>query len=376
MGQLYGDGAGNKLEAAKQAIQSTNDIISGWGNGSQFGLISYYGGQNGVGNPPTYEVITSNQLAFRPFWGGLTSDITTFNNKLNALSANGSTPTYHALDFSEAEMVADNSNGRIATFILLTDGVPTISSERFSFNDSDVQNVSIRDAQGEFRSPADVRVDGGSGGAPGYFNGEPLADIMEEINNIKSNHPDYIFHAIGIQGQGINTFNSDILEYVAAAGGGIFADSSDLTTLSQSLEQVVQDTACTTEPTVTQLANFDATPNEAGDEVLVTWDTVSEVDTAGFDLYRTTDSSVVREPNRNASQYEKVNDELIVSQAGPNGEGVSYEWLDQDLDPNMTYDYLLVEVKKDGTSATYEEEVEPREIELNNMIFLPLLQSQ
>jgi hypothetical protein len=375
MGQLY-PGAGNKLEAAKQAIQSTNDVISGWGNGSHFGLITYRGGQNGVGSPPTYEVFTTNELAFRPFWGGLTNNITTFNNELSPLSANGSTPTYHALDFSEGEMLLDNSNGRTPIFILLTDGVPTISSERYSFNDADVQAVPIKNPDGTFRSAADVRVDGGAGGAPGYFNGEPLADMMEEIDSIKSNHPDYIYHAIGIQGNGNNTFNSEILEYVAFAGGGIFADPSDLTALSESLEQAVQDSACTTQSAVTQLANFKTTSNEAGHEVLVTWDTVTEVNTEGFNLYSTTDSNAVREPNRNAldpSLYEKLNDELIPSKAGPNGEGASYEWLVQGLDPNTTYYFLLEEVKKEGTTTTYEEEVDPSEI---NILFLPLLQSQ
>jgi hypothetical protein len=372
MGQLYG-GASNKLEAAKQAIQSTNDVISGWGNGSRFGLITYRGGQNGVGSPPTYEVFTTNRLAFRPFYGGLTDNMTDFNNELSPLSANGSTPTYHALDFSEGEMLLDNSNGRTPIFILLTDGVPTISSERFSFNDADVQAVPIRDGSGGFRSAADVRADGGSGGAPGYFNGEPLADVMEEMDAIMQAQPDYTFHAIGIQGQTGNTFNSEILEYVAFAGGGIFANSADLTALSQSLEQAVQESACST-PTVTQVTSFDASLNQEEDEILVTWETTVEVDTEGFNLYRTTDS--VSRHATLTGELEKLNEELIPSQAGTNGQGALYEWADQNIEPNTTYHYFLEEVKSEGENIIYEEEVLPNEVEVENMIFLPILRTQ
>jgi hypothetical protein len=376
MGQLYGDGAGNKLEAAKQAIQSTNTLISGWENGSRFGLITYYGGQNGVGNPATYEVVTTNQLAFQPFWGGLTSSEADFNNKLNSLSANGSTPTYHALNFSKPEMAADSSGGRLPTFILITDGVPTISGERYSFNDSDVQAISIQDEQGNFRSAAEVRVDGGSGGAPGYFNGEPLADVMEEIDAIMQAQPDYTFHAIGIQGQAANTFNSELLEYVAFVGGGIFADPTDFTALTEVLEQAVEESACTTPPSVTQLTNFDTTLNEEGDEILVTWQTVVEVDTEGFNLYRTTDPELQRHSTLTEG-YEKLNDELIRSQAGANGQGTLYEWPDSDnIENNTTYHYLLEEVKRDGESTPYEEEIAPNQVELQNMLFLPILRTR
>jgi hypothetical protein len=365
MGQLYGDGTGNKLEAAKQAIENTNALISTWANGSRFGLLTYVGGQNPENESGTYAVGTTNQLAWRPLRGGLTDNISTFNDKLNQITTpHGSTPTYHGLDFSEVEMGTDNSNGRLATFILLTDGVPTISRERYSFNDSDVQGVSIKDGQGGFRSEADVRIDGGPGGPSGHYNGEPLADVMAEIVSIKSNQPDYTFHAIGIQGQEGNTFNPEILEYVAFTGGGIFAAPNDLSTLTQALEQAVQDTACNTQPTVTQLASFETTANQEGDEILVTWETTFEVDTEGFNLYRTTDSEATR-----SSGDVKLNEELIPSQAGANGEGALYEWPDQDIEPNTTYHYLLEEIKSDGESTLYEEEIPSNE----NMLFLPIL---
>jgi hypothetical protein len=354
MGQLYA-GSGNKLEAAKAAIQYTNDIVSGWGNGSEFGLMTYYGGQNGVGNPATYEVVTTNQLAFRPFWGGLTNNLTDFNNKLNALSANGSTPTYHAIDFSQGEMEADHAGSNLPVFILLTDGVPTISSERYSFNDADVQDVLLKNPDGTFRTAAEVRATGQEG-PTGYYSGEPLADVMEEIVAVKGEQPDFTYHAIGIQGEGNNTFNSALLEYLAFIGEGIFADPASLSNLQDVLLAAVNDTGCTTQASATQMTNFDTTLQEGEEEeddaILVEWETNVEVDTLGFNLYRRIEQAGRRSTSQGddgpAPDYEKINDEFISSQAGLNGEGAEYEWLDQEIEAGLTYDYLLEEVKEEG----------------------------
>jgi hypothetical protein len=384
MGQLYGGDAGNKLEAAKQAIQSTNQIVSGWGNGTKFGLITFRGGQNGVGSPPTYEVFTINQLAFRPFWGGLTNNLTSFNNKLTPLSPNGSTPTYDALDFSEGEMLADHIGSNLPVFILLTDGVPTISSERYSFDDASVQNVQIKNPNGTFRTAAQVRASGPEG-PTGYHAGEPLADVMEEIVAIKAARPNYTYHAIGIQGQGSNTFNPEILEYVASIGGGIFAQSNNVDHLQNALEQAVNDTGCTTQAPATQMMDFDITvqegdvEDEEDDAILVTWETNVEVDTLGFNLYRRVEEAEGRTSQGDdvPDGYEKVNDELIPSQAGLNGEGAYYEWLDQDIDSDLTYEYLLEEVKEEGAGEPEvypeKEDEEAEEALPGHLIFLPLL---
>lgn len=240
MGQFY-EGADNKLAAAKEAIMLANSFLNDAASESpwmdnRIGLISFYGGQNGNGNPPTYAVETLNKLAFRPFWGGLTDDFSAFDNKLLALSAHGSTPTYHALDFAKAEMAEDNEGGRKPVIVLLSDGVPTLSSERYSFDDSDVQAVPVRNGTG-FRSIDEVRVDGGSGGAPGYFNGEPLADVMEEVQQGALLHSidNLNIHTVAIQGIEGNTFQKDILEYVAAYGGGYSYEDDEVLDLGQSI---------------------------------------------------------------------------------------------------------------------------------------------
>jgi hypothetical protein len=372
MGQLY-PGAGDKLQAAKQAIQTANSVIQGWNNGSRVGLLTFSGGTNGVGSPPRYDITKSNQTSFRPFWGGLTDNFTKFDDKLNPLTPGGSTPTYHALDYSEGEMLADNAGGRIPVFILLSDGVPTLSSERYSFADAQVKEVHVIDpATGQFRPIEDVRQDGGPGGAPDYFNGEPLADVMEEINALKTDRPEYIYHAIAIQGDSNNTFNPEVLQYVAHVGEGVFAEASNLSVLEAALEAAVQDSACSTPPSATQLTSFEAMAQ--GDDMLVTWQTVFEVDTQGFNLYRTTEEGNMGRAINNegpGSEYEKVNSSLIPAQALTGG-GALYEWLDEQVDSNERYSYLLEEVKNDSTTTLYEEE---EEAQIPNQIFLPLLSS-
>ncbi|MFZ1508374.1 MAG: hypothetical protein WAV74_16490, partial [Anaerolineae bacterium] len=103
-------------------------------------------------------------------------------------------------------------------------------------------------------------------------------------------------------------------------------------------------------PLSAPLASFDAT--QSGDAILVTWETVSEIDNLGFNLWRGTS------PNAPDVQ---LNSTLIPSQAPGSSQGFSYEWLDAaNLVNNTTYYYWLEDVDIAGVvtrhgpiSATY-----------------------
>jgi hypothetical protein len=87
------------------------------------------------------------------------------------------------------------------------------------------------------------------------------------------------------------------------------------------------------EPTAVRLASFQATPSRGG--ILVTWETASELDNLGFDLYR-------RAPGQGAP--EKLNEVLIPSKCPGGVVGQSYDWFDPAVQGGLTHLYYLEDV--------------------------------
>jgi hypothetical protein len=87
------------------------------------------------------------------------------------------------------------------------------------------------------------------------------------------------------------------------------------------------------------LADFNAA--QVHDHILVTWETTSELNNRGFNLYRGTSD---------AGPDVQLNGALIPSQSQGNPSGFIYTWEDRrDLAPGMTYYYWLDDVDIDGT---------------------------
>ena len=89
------------------------------------------------------------------------------------------------------------------------------------------------------------------------------------------------------------------------------------------------------------LANFEAAAR--ANDILVTWETASETDNLGFNLYRATTPD---------GTPEQLNGELIPSQA-PGGGGASYEWVDVNVEVGVTYYYWLEAVDIQGNGSPY-----------------------
>ena len=87
-------------------------------------------------------------------------------------------------------------------------------------------------------------------------------------------------------------------------------------------------------PTAVELLSFTARPE--GRAILVQWETASEIDNAGFNLYRAT--SLEGEKNR-------LNANLIPSQVPPGSPiGAEYSWLDSKVVSGTVYYYWLEDV--------------------------------
>ena len=92
-------------------------------------------------------------------------------------------------------------------------------------------------------------------------------------------------------------------------------------------------------PTLIKLVSFTATPKSG--KVIIQWSTESEIDNAGFNIYRATAED---------GQYTKINFSLIPAE-GSTTQGASYEFTDSGLKNRKTYFYKLEDIDTNGIST-------------------------
>jgi hypothetical protein len=78
-------------------------------------------------------------------------------------------------------------------------------------------------------------------------------------------------------------------------------------------------------------------------KVFINWSTASEIDNAGFNIYRATAED---------GEYAKINSALIAAE-GTSTQGASYEFIDRDVRNRKTYCYKLEDIDPNGTSTMH-----------------------
>jgi hypothetical protein len=96
-------------------------------------------------------------------------------------------------------------------------------------------------------------------------------------------------------------------------------------------------------PTAVKLVRFEVWP--AGAALHVEWETASELDNLGFNLYRS---------DAPGGDYIRLNDTLIPSQSPGSPAGAVYTWLDEEVEPGTTYYYKLEDVDVHGASTLHD----------------------
>jgi hypothetical protein len=94
-------------------------------------------------------------------------------------------------------------------------------------------------------------------------------------------------------------------------------------------------------PTVIEPASFTATPYRKA--VILEWQTESEIDNIGFNLYRSESEK---------GGYIRINESLIPAEGSP-PQGASYEFVDSDVKNRKTYWYKLEDVDLNGTATMH-----------------------
>jgi hypothetical protein len=96
------------------------------------------------------------------------------------------------------------------------------------------------------------------------------------------------------------------------------------------------------QPTTVDLAAFGAAPQCNG--VVLTWETASELDNLGFNIYRA---------ESRAGQLVKINQGLVASQDPGSTVGAAYAFLDESAAPGTTYYYWLEDIDASGTATKH-----------------------
>jgi len=97
----------------------------------------------------------------------------------------------------------------------------------------------------------------------------------------------------------------------------------------------------THEPTVITLSSFIAEPMNGS--VFLFWETASEIDNVGFNLYRS--------ESKNGG-LTLLNDDIIIAEGSPT-EGMSYEFIDENVQNRTTYYYMLEDIDIYGISTLH-----------------------
>jgi len=107
----------------------------------------------------------------------------------------------------------------------------------------------------------------------------------------------------------------------------------------------VQDTAVLLldpDPTAIELTRFEAVAQDDG--ILIEWETATEMDNLGFNLYRSTAAN---------GEYVLLNGALIPTQVPGATFGATYTWLDDSAVPGVTYFYKLEDVNIEGQATLH-----------------------
>lgn len=148
-----------------------------------------------------------------------------------------------------------------------------------------------------------------------------------------------------INGNAIRTFKQDSLNDLnVPVNGVVWIRWTGNRSSFNSDDGIGIDDFAIVEATAIELASFGATANGDG-TVAVAWTTSTEIDNAGFNLYRNT------APSFDVHAAVQLNATLISTQ-GQFGQGATYEWIDSDVTPGVWY-YFLEEIDLSGVGSLH-----------------------
>ncbi len=229
----FPDGAAmlSRLEAAQLAISEIHGQLTADGDGSRAALVTFAGFRTPEENLASGAVVAS----------GLTDDLPAIGDLVNALQvadiqSGDTSPLALALAAARELLQTEADETHQQAIVLLTDGIPNIDAAGRGpdgYELDELQALSLDDGRGRYRPWSEVAWSGGFNGLLGTFDGEPLANVMAEIERAKQVLPSLRIYGLGLEGDGfdLGTFNGDLLEYGAHVTGARAFSVGDTATL-------------------------------------------------------------------------------------------------------------------------------------------------
>ncbi len=253
--------------------------------------------------------------------------------------------------------VALQTNGKIVAageahtgsnedFILTRYEVAAISSATIADGSSaTLQNVTITNRSGTACTFTTTKYPVPPGGAPADEGELPIHwDLSTDCTTYNF---DLVFGYTDVElANGKNVVEGDLRAYRSTDGiytlvtSTVNTGANAVTALG--VTQLSRWALASNMPLAVDLASFTATAT--GDGVVLAWETVSENDLLGFNLYR------MEAPGAAAV---KLNDALIPAQAPGTGEGRMYAWVDATAEPGVAYWYAPEDIALDGTATRH-----------------------
>ncbi|MEM9554297.1 MAG: choice-of-anchor A family protein [Acidobacteriota bacterium] len=208
-------GNGTKFEAARMAWMTLNDSLSALGNGSRAALVTF----SGKGNVPFN---TTSAVRVRT---GFTGDFVYMDSVVDSLDMSEIPPeasTPLPLAFETVRDVFANQHDPLHTPVVvwISDSLPNIDltgEGPHEYPLEVLQEIPLRDQSGVWRSIGDVAWSGAYQPTTDTYQGEPLANSMEQVQLFKGEEPEVRIFGITIMGDGVGlgTYSFELNQYAA-----------------------------------------------------------------------------------------------------------------------------------------------------------------
>lgn len=279
-------------------------------------LVASIPGNQGMEIPDTSTTIVISEFRTRGPSGAADEFIEIFNLSQNAVAIGGWV------------IVGSNSSGATSIRATIPSGVTLSSGCRYLFTNSGSYSGST---PGDQTYATGVTDDGGIA----LCTASGCATIIDQVGMSSGSA-----YKEGTPLSPTTTNMNQSQERLALGVNGTDTDNNAADFLLNSGTSNPQNIASTCTPLAVTLAQFVATTID--DHILVTWETVSELNNAGFNLYRSTTDA--------------ASEELLAyvpSQAPGSQQGVIYEWEDWNVSPGETWWYWLEDIDFGGATTLH-----------------------